>query len=122
MSSSMTPKERAKSAKTLICFLQSLIGRKTRVDLRSDHHLIGVIASVDSFMNIELTNCRFHSPDNQLIQSFDYYFLKGCRIRMVHIPEEVDIIHSIESQLNVIQSRRQAVQQSVRRSAHSSKD
>ena len=110
----MALKERAKSAKTLICFLQSMIGHKTRIDLRDDSHLIGVMESVDSFMNIELHNCVRNSSDNQLIESFDYFFIKGSRIRFVHIPEDIDIIDNIENQLKVIQSRRSAIQRNVR--------
>ncbi|CAG2161633.1 unnamed protein product [Oppiella nova] len=115
-------KERAKSAKTLICLLQSLIGHKTRIDLRNDCHLVGVISSVDSFMNTELTHCHLRDHDHQLIQSFDYYFLKGSRIRMVHIPEDIDIIKNIENQLTVIQSRRKGVQRSTQRSTQSTNE
>ena len=110
----MSLKERAKSAKTLICFLQSMIGHKTRIDLRNDSHLIGVIESVDSFMNIELNKCDLKSDDNQLIQSFDYFFIKGSRIRFVHIPDDIDIIENIENQIKVIQSRRRNVEINAR--------
>lgn len=111
----MALKERAKSAKTLICFLQSMVGHQTRVDVRDDTHLVGVIQSVDSYMNIELKDCRLFSEDNQPVQEFEYFFLKGSRVRYVHIPDDIDIIANIESQLALIQSRRQAVIRSVRR-------
>ena len=92
-----------------------MVGRQTRVDVRDDTHLVGVIQSVDSYMNIEIKDCQLLSEDNQPLQQFDYFFLKGSRVRYVHIPDDMDIIKSIEGQLAVIQSRRQAVVRSARR-------
>jgi small nuclear ribonucleoprotein (snRNP)-like protein len=104
----MSLQERAKSAKTLICLLQSLIGRKTRIDLRNDSFLLGIIESVDSFMNIELSDAIMTSSDHKLTK-FEYFFVKGTRIRLVHIPEDIDIIQNIEKQLALIQSRRKPI-------------
>ncbi|XP_054159061.1 U7 snRNA-associated Sm-like protein LSm10 [Oppia nitens] len=122
MTAIVSARERAKSAKTLICLLQSLIGRRTRIDLRNDNHLMGVIDGVDSFMNTELSDCTIHDMDGQLVQSFDYYFAKGSRIRMVHIPDDIDMVAAIECQLEVIQSRRKAVQQNMQRRTQSTID
>lgn len=104
----MSLQERAKSAKTLICLLQSLIGRKTRIDLRNDSFLLGIIESVDSFMNIELSDALMTSSDLKLTK-FEYFFVKGTRVRLVHIPEDIDIIANIEKQLALIQSRRKPI-------------
>jgi len=111
----MSLQERAKSAKTLICLLQSIVGQKTRVDLRNDNYLIGIIESVDSFMNIELSDALMTTNDNQLI-SFDYFFIKGSRIRFVHIPQDIDIIGSIQRQLALIQSRRHSIKKTTNQS------
>jgi len=111
----MSLQERAKSAKTLICLLQSIVGQKTRIDLRNDNYLVGTIESVDSFMNIELSDAVMTTNHNQLI-SFDYFFIKGTRIRFVHIPQDIDIIGSIEKQLALIQSRRHSIRKVINQS------
>jgi hypothetical protein len=35
--------------------------------------------------------------------------VKGTRVRLVHIPEDIDIIANIEKQLALIQSRRKPI-------------
>ena len=108
----MSQRERAQSAKTLICLLQSLQGMKTKIELRNDHYLIGTIKSVDGYMNIEVENAKMYSlneDEGEQIGQFEYFFIKGTRIRYVHIPDQVDVIKNIEKQLGTIQSRRKKI-------------
>lgn len=97
-------REKALVAKSLICLLESLQSKVTVIELRDDCLVHGVIRSVDSFMNVELSEVTLKRPVSILSDTykeikFDYFFVKGTRIRYVHIPDEVDPIEAIEEQL-----------------------
>lgn len=47
----MTRKERALSCKSLICYLESLIGKIVTIELRNDSLVKGRLSSVDAYMN-----------------------------------------------------------------------
>ncbi|RWS07598.1 U7 snRNA-associated Sm-like protein LSm10 [Dinothrombium tinctorium] len=95
-----TPRERALSAKTLICFLQSLIDTRTTIELRDDSQIEGVIKSVDSFMNIELNDVCIRRPLKSSREELcDYLFVNGTKIRYVSIPDEVDALKAIDKQI-----------------------
>lgn len=98
----MSLRERAQSAKTLICFLQSLIGETATIELRNDSKLTGLILNVDAFMNVEMKNVKLST--NKESQTFDYYFVKGSRVRYVYFNEQIDVISNINEQLKIIQS------------------
>lgn len=104
-----TQREKAQSAKTLICLLQSLVNKETSVELRDDSIIEGTVQSVDGFMNVELTSAVLKTPTSLLSGTYvetkcDYFFVKGTRIRYVHIPDDVDPIAAIQGQLKLIRS------------------
>jgi len=120
----ITPRERAITCKTLICLLKSLIQNGgnaveddediVTISLRNDYEARGTVMNVDAFMNMELTQCTlarlvFDLDTHQLVpvdvQHFDYFFIKGTRIRSIDLPDRIDGIREIEKQLSLMRRR-----------------
>ncbi len=118
-------RERVRSMNTLACFLQGMQGQITMMELRNENKVHGKIDSVDSMMNTYMSNVTFTTVDGQSNQ-FDLFYIKGKQIRYVHIPDEVDVIATIQAQLavyGVIQSRTgPGMQRAPRRKIFSSKE
>ncbi|CAM1328644.1 LSM10 (predicted) [Pycnogonum litorale] len=99
----MSLRERALSCKTLVCLLQSIQGMRTTVELRNESSIEGVISKVDGYMNIEMTDATFITASKLESYNFEYFFVQGKKIRYVHIPDEVDMVKSMEEQLKMLQ-------------------
>ncbi|KAM5182040.1 U7 snRNA-associated Sm-like protein LSm10 [Mantella aurantiaca] len=98
-------KERTIAENSLVILLQGLHGQVTTVDLRDESSANGSIVNVDAFMNVRLAKVTY--TDRQGKESkLDDLFINGRNVRYIHIPEEVDIIHTIEEQLKKIQTVR----------------
>ncbi|KAG8534528.1 hypothetical protein GDO81_019217 [Engystomops pustulosus] len=105
MEVSHSVKERTIAENSLIILLQGLHGLVSTVDLRNESSVTGTIINVDAFMNIRLKKVTYtdrHGQDAKL----EDLFVTGRNVRYVHIPEEVNILHTIEEQLKKIQSVR----------------
>ncbi|XP_074599551.1 U6 snRNA-associated Sm-like protein LSm2 [Brevipalpus obovatus] len=115
-------KERAIAAKTLVCFLQTLIGQKARFELKNDHQVIGTITQVDANMNVEVVDVTLRKPidlrNNQYEEEkSDYMMIKGSRMRYATLPsssDEIKVVNNIQTRLGEIQSHRQGVVRSSR--------
>ncbi|XP_056413119.1 U7 snRNA-associated Sm-like protein LSm10 isoform X2 [Hyla sarda] len=105
MEVSHSVKERTIAENSLVILLQGLHGLVTTVDLRNESSATGIILNVDAFMNIRLKKVIYTDRHGQKAK-LDDLFVTGRNVRYVHIPEEVDIIHTIEEQLKKIQSVR----------------
>lgn len=99
----MSPRDRALSAKTLVCLLQSMVDKKTVVELRNETTITGIINNVDACMNVEMKDVTLKTPSD-VLQNFTNFFIQGRHIRFVQIPNDVDIVSSIKKQLRVIRS------------------
>jgi len=53
-------------------------------------------------MNVEMEDVLLHVKDKQ--EHFEYFFLKGPKIRYVTIPDDVNVLEHIQSQLDMIQA------------------
>ncbi|CAH2221903.1 U7 snRNA-associated Sm LSm10 [Pelobates cultripes] len=98
-------KERTIAENSMVILLQGLHGYVTTVDLRDESTARGTITNVDAFMNIRLANVTYKDRQGKEAK-LDDLFVTGRNVRYVHIPEEVDIIRTIEEQLQKIQSIR----------------
>ncbi|XP_053560762.1 U7 snRNA-associated Sm-like protein LSm10 [Bombina bombina] len=98
-------KERTIAENSLVILLQGLHGYVTTVDLRDESSVTGCIINVDAFMNIRLSNVKYIDRKEKEIQ-LDEIFVTGRNVRYVHIPEEVNIIRTIEDQLKKIHNIR----------------
>ncbi|NP_001016243.1 U7 snRNA-associated Sm-like protein LSm10 [Xenopus tropicalis] len=105
MEVSHSVKERTISENSLIILLQGLHGHVTTVELRDESSATGTITNVDAFMNIRLAKVTYRDRRERETE-LDDLFITGRNIRYVHIPEEVDVIHTIENQLRKIQTVR----------------
>ncbi|XP_069828756.1 U7 snRNA-associated Sm-like protein LSm10 isoform X2 [Dendropsophus ebraccatus] len=105
MEVSHSVKERTIAENSLVLLLQGLHGRVTTVDLRNESSATGTVLNVDAFMNIRLKKVTYTDRHGQEAK-LDDLFITGRNVRYVHIPEEVEIIPTIEEQLRKIQSVR----------------
>ncbi|GAB1604915.1 U7 snRNA-associated Sm-like protein LSm10 [Argonauta hians] len=87
---------------SLIVLLQAIIGKHTTVDLRNENSVEGLLIHVDAFMNLTLHDVRYTSANEQVEDKyFDKLFVQGREVRFVHIPDDVNIVSTINRQLNL---------------------
>ena len=100
-----TARERAISCKTLICFLQSLVGHDVTIEQKDDVTVTGRLLHVDAQMNCQMTDgVRVRTPKFYLSEEFEEkrvpeYFVNGTKIRYVLFDEEIEPISRMEDQL-----------------------
>lgn len=91
-------RERTIAENSLVLLLQGLQGQVTTVDLRDESTARGRVVNVDAFMNIRLEEVLYRDRRGRLGQLADL-FVTGRNVRYVHIPDQVDIMGTIETQL-----------------------
>ncbi|XP_024113605.1 U7 snRNA-associated Sm-like protein LSm10 [Oryzias melastigma] len=91
-------RERTIAENSMVVLLQGLQGEVTTVDLRDESSARGLVLNVDAFMNIRLKDVLFRNRRGQSTQLQDL-FITGRNVRYVHIPDHVDIMKTIETQL-----------------------
>lgn len=91
-------RERTVTENSLVVLLQGLQGEVTTVDLRNECTARGRIVNVDAFMNIRLEAVLYRDRRGQIANLQDL-FVTGRNVRYVHIPDHVDIMRTIETQL-----------------------
>ncbi|KPP56436.1 U7 snRNA-associated Sm-like protein LSm10-like [Scleropages formosus] len=94
-------RERTIAENSLLVLLQGLQGHVTTVELREESTARGRLLNVDAFMNIRLADVDFRDRRGRLHRLTDL-FVTGRNVRYVQIPEQVDIIDTIERQLRKI--------------------
>lgn len=91
-------RERTITENSMVILLQGLQGEVTTVDLRNESTARGRVVNVDAFMNVRLEDVLYRDRLGQLTQLQDL-FITGRNIRYVHIPDHMNIMKTIESQL-----------------------
>ncbi|XP_031730596.1 U7 snRNA-associated Sm-like protein LSm10 [Anarrhichthys ocellatus] len=91
-------RERAIAENSMVVLLQGLQGEVTTVDLRNESTARGRVVNVDAFMNVRLEDVLYSDRRGKLTKLQDM-FITGRNVRYVHIPDHVDIMKTIESQL-----------------------
>ncbi|XP_069032937.1 U7 snRNA-associated Sm-like protein LSm10 [Embiotoca jacksoni] len=91
-------RERTITENSMVVLLQGLQGQVTTVDLRDESTARGRVVNVDAFMNVRLEDVLYRDRRGQLAHLQDL-FITGRNVRYVHIPDHVDIMKTIESQL-----------------------
>ena len=122
-------REIAIKCKTLICFLESLVGQEIVIELKDDTRVTGTLILVDAFMNCTLTEVKVEkekkilSGDFKVIGKYETFLVKGTRIRFVQYPDQVgDEIEGIEKVLKSYHSDQQNRILSSRRQPRVSRD
>lgn len=83
----------------------------------SDDSLVqGTLERVDGYMNIEMAEAvvsrdTFYdtsllSEQQEIKEHYDYYFVKGPKIRQIELPENCDDLEHIKDEINRIRNRR----------------
>ncbi|TMS18624.1 U7 snRNA-associated Sm-like protein LSm10 [Larimichthys crocea] len=91
-------RERTIAENSMVVLLQGLQGEVTTVDLKNESTAQGRVVNVDAFMNVRLEDVLYQDRRGQLTRLQDL-FVTGRNIRYVHIPDHVDIMKTIQSQL-----------------------
>ncbi|CAB1412517.1 unnamed protein product [Pleuronectes platessa] len=85
----------------MVVLLQGLQGEVTTVDMRNESTARGRLVNVDAYMNVRLEEVLYRDRRGQLTQLQDL-FVTGRNVRYVHIPDHVDIMKTIQTQLTKI--------------------
>lgn len=91
-------RERIIAENSMVVLLQGLQGEVTTVDLKNESTARGRVVNVDAFMNIRLEDVLYRDRRGQVTQLQDL-FITGRNVRYVHIPDHMDIMKTIQSQL-----------------------
>ncbi|XP_071381473.1 U7 snRNA-associated Sm-like protein LSm10 [Centroberyx affinis] len=91
-------RERTIAENSLVILLQGLQGQVTTVDLRDESTARGRVVNVDAFMNVRLEEVLYRDRRGRLTQLQDF-FVTGRNVRYVHIPDHLDIMETIQTQL-----------------------
>ncbi|XP_053303220.1 U7 snRNA-associated Sm-like protein LSm10 [Pleuronectes platessa] len=94
-------RERSIAENSMVVLLQGLQGEVTTVDMRNESTARGRLVNVDAYMNVRLEEVLYRDRRGQLTQLQDL-FVTGRNVRYVHIPDHVDIMKTIQSQLTKI--------------------
>uniref|UniRef100_UPI00398E4E6C U7 snRNA-associated Sm-like protein LSm10 n=1 Tax=Pristiophorus japonicus TaxID=55135 RepID=UPI00398E4E6C len=93
MSVSHSIKERTVAENSLIILLQGLHGHITTVELRDESSVRGRVDNVDAFTNVRLSEVTYTDRWGK-VSHLDNFSVTGRNVRYVHIPDEINIIHS----------------------------
>lgn len=91
-------RERTIAENSMVVLLQGLQGEVTTVDLKNESTARGRVVNVDAFMNIRLEDVLYRDRRGQLTSLQDM-FITGRNVRYVHIPDNIDIMKTIQTQL-----------------------
>ena len=81
--------------RTLLCFVQALVGTKVVVELRDDVAIRGVLADVDDRMNLTIENAQRRTPEGVLMK-LERVYVSARTVRYVHVPPSVDPSELVE--------------------------
>ncbi|CAG0917357.1 unnamed protein product [Notodromas monacha] len=70
---------------TLSAYLHSIVGKSVSVELRNESSVSGRLSGVDGFMNLDLTNAVYVTP-NGTTQNFEDFQVRGRQVRFVQLP------------------------------------
>lgn len=94
-------RERTIAENSLVILLQGLHGQVTTVDLRDESTARGRVVNVDAFMNVRLAEVLYRDRRGHVTHLADL-FVTGRNVRYVHIPDHMDIVKTIQWQLDKI--------------------
>ncbi|XP_023667781.1 U7 snRNA-associated Sm-like protein LSm10 [Paramormyrops kingsleyae] len=94
-------RERTIAENSLVILLQGLQGHVTTVELRDESSARGRLVNVDAFMNVRLEEVDYCDRRGRPSKVAEL-FITGRNVRYVHIPDHVDIMETIQTQLKKI--------------------
>ena len=95
----LNSKEKAILSNSLVVILRSCLGKELTIDLRNESSISGKVECVSVDMNVTLSNATLVSINDKKIV-YRQITIRGNNIRFVQIPDSVDMITAIQSQIN----------------------
>ncbi|GKY94740.1 U6 snRNA-associated Sm-like protein LSm2 [Mayamaea pseudoterrestris] len=72
-----------------VSFFKTLVGKEVAVELKNDVVLMGVLHSVDQYLNIKLLQVRVVNPEKYpQLTALENCFIRGSVVRYIQIPSE----------------------------------
>ena len=110
-----TARDKALLCNTLVGILKACEGHRVQIDLRNEWHVVGKVESVSVEMNVVMSNARLTLPSflcskatpaaattSQSSRNYDEITVRGCNIRFVHVPDDVDMLTALQQQVQSI--------------------
>lgn len=67
-------------------FFKTLVGKEVRVELKNDIEILGILCSVDQYLNIKLENITCSNAQKYpYLNTVKTLFIRGSNVRYVHI-------------------------------------
>ena len=117
-----TARDKALLCNTLLGIAKACEGKRVQIDLRNELHVFGKVEFVSTEMNITMSNAfltlpifRHHnSTSNNSSRTnerklYKEITIRGCNVRYVHIPDEVDMIEALRDQIQAVKRGRVGV-------------
>jgi small nuclear ribonucleoprotein (snRNP)-like protein len=104
-------KKQDDSMLTLNTMLRSMIGAQLTIDLRDDTSLCGRLEEADAYMNLSLSDVAITPPVMRRGAPPGFrstLYVKGCSIRFVHLPAELDAAALIRERFKSIEGGKRA--------------
>lgn len=83
------------SERSLVCVIQALQGLEILVELQNDVYVRGLLEDCDDSMNVIVKDARIEDVEGNE-KHLPLIFLRGSNIRFVHIPDSIDVSHTVE--------------------------
>mmetsp|Transcript_6234 Transcript_6234/g.16936 ORF Transcript_6234/g.16936 Transcript_6234/m.16936 type:complete len:136 (-) Transcript_6234:61-468(-) len=80
----------------LAAIIHELRSMRVTLELRSDALVVGVIEEADEEMNTTMTNVTVSDPQGIGLRTFERLFIRGKQIRQVQIPDDVDVVRTLQ--------------------------
>ncbi len=102
-----TARDKALYCNTLIGIIKACEGKQVQIDLRNELQLYGKVESVSSNMNIIMSDTYLTMPFSGMMSGsketkrrfYNEITIRGCNVRFVHIPDEIDMIEALQTQI-----------------------
>jgi small nuclear ribonucleoprotein (snRNP)-like protein len=102
--SNINRKYKKESCRTLIGFIRCLIGQRIQIDMYGGIMVVGLLNDMDVNHNVQLSQVTMSRPIEKLI-SFNRLYVRYRNIRYVRIPDEINIMETIEQDLKRMNPR-----------------
>ena len=109
-----TSKDKALYCNTLVGIIKACEGKNTQIDLRNEMQLYGKVESVESNMNVIMSNAVLTMPFSKYSSAsleqqlkpkhYTEMTVRGKNIRFVHIPDSIDMIEALQKHILIARS------------------
>jgi small nuclear ribonucleoprotein (snRNP)-like protein len=112
----LTPKDKAILCNSLIGIVKACEGKRIQIDLRNELHILGKLESVSTEMNVVMSDAFLTLPyqskdlkENLIKRHYDEIIIRGCNVRFVQVPDEIDMIKTLHNQIKNIKNSKKSL-------------